>query len=276
MHNQRRHTLNANITTNITTNITANINTTVNYNHVLQPLQDYMLDATLLSKNSTNESLHEAKKNLRFHQNQEQKQSNKEPEKFFMPKEKDKLFWCYYIIHNGFAKYEYPGVTSFVNEKTEKFKCIEMMRMNKQQLKIKKIKNIKEDVEDELANKQTIGMKTFIALCVASNINIMYIHRRKCFEIIFDDLLPVNVVHCISNSDSSGVTYSYEIAPTNEEIELYRTSLFAWESVDKPLKAISSYKLDELQKIVEALGFEKDSMKMKTKKDLYEFIIMNL
>jgi hypothetical protein len=257
---------------------TAIITEKPNYNHVVEELQDYMLDARLLSKSFAPKNIttyeyesENGKKTIK-----EEKQMKKEPERFFFPNEKDQLFWCYYILQHGFAKYEYPGTSTFVNEKTEKFKCIDMMRSNKQQLKIKKIKNIKEDVEDELANKQTIGMKTFIALCITSNINIMYIHKRKCFEIVFDDSQPVHVVHCIQNSDSSREKYCYEMNATKEQVELYRTTLFPWESVDKPLKAISSYKLDELQKIGESLGFDKDSMKQKTKKEIYESIIMNL
>lgn len=72
---------------------------------------------------------------------------------FFYPEQKDQLFWCYYIIKNGFAAYEYPGTTSYANEKKEKFECIELLRKNKQTLKENKIKNIKEDVEDELGSK---------------------------------------------------------------------------------------------------------------------------
>ena len=39
---------------------------------------------------------------------------------FFIPEEKDRLFWIFYIIKNGFSDYEYPGNTSFVKEKEEK------------------------------------------------------------------------------------------------------------------------------------------------------------
>ena len=154
-----------------------------NYNHVVNDLQDYMLTSKLIAKHS---SLYnsEQKVSKPVQKQQQQQTEKKVQERFFYPKEKDQLFWCYFIIQNGFSKYEYPGTTSFVNEKEEKFRCIEHMRNNKQQLKTKKIKNIREDVEDELANKQTIGMKTFIALCIANNINIMYIHKRKCFEFV--------------------------------------------------------------------------------------------
>jgi hypothetical protein len=259
---------------------------TNDYNHVLDKLQDYMLNGKTLArtfyqkfsdeetKSSLKCEIQKPGKSWNGNGNIKEKAKLKEPERFFYPNEKDQLFWCFYIIQNGFEKYEHPGITTFVNEKAEKFKCIEHMRMNKQQLKVKKIKNIKEDVEDELANKQTIGMKTFIALCIANNINIMYIHKRKCFELVFDEQMPTYVVHCINNNDSSAYKYCHEQNVTKEQLDKYRTDYFNWESVDKPLKAMSSYKLDELVELCKRM--ELPELSNKNKKNLYEQLLMNI
>jgi hypothetical protein len=247
------------------------------YNHVINSLQDYMLNGKLLAQAIKHKSflLPDKKKEMVV-----VKPIPKVLDKFFYPEQKDSLYWCYFIIKNGFAKYEYPNVTSFVNEKIDKFKSIELLRINKQQLKLKKIKNLKEDVEDELANKERIGMKTFIALCVADNINILFIHKRKCFEIIFDeqDDAPIHVVHQI---DSPTLRYSYETIVSKEQIKKYRTEYFKWESVDKPLKAMSSYKSEELVDLckkldISSVALDNSSLKKKTKKDLYELLIMNI
>jgi len=193
---------------------------------------------------------------------------------FFIPQEKDGLFWCFYVIKNGFAAYEYPGATSFVNEKTEKFKLIEYLRTKKQILKTKKIKNIKEDVEDDLANKNKIGMKTFIALCAADNINILFIHKRKCFELMCEEDNPFHIIHWQENPEK----YCYEMNASKEIIDKYKTTLFKWESLEKPLKAMTYYKVDELMELCKKLGLEEkmSSAGKKTKKDLYELLIMNL
>jgi len=253
------------------------------YNHVLNKLQDYMLTGKVLARtfyqqSTNNDSDVNCKNEKPKPKSIPQNIQKKEPERFFYPREKDQLYWCFFIIQNGFEKYEYPGTTTFVNEKSEKFKLIEHMRNNKQQLKIKKIKNIKEDVEDELANKQTIGMKTFIALCISHNINIIYIHKRKCFEIVFDDQMPTHVVHCVNNSDSSAFKYCYEQNVTTEQLEVYRKEYFNWDSFDKPLKAMSSYKLDELVDLAKKMGLSESGIDLskKTKKDLYEMLVMNL
>ena len=188
---------------------------------------------------------------------------------FFFPEQKDQLFWCYYIIKNGFGTYEYPGTTSYVNEKKIKFECIESLRLNKQILKEKKIKNIKEDVEDELAQKSTISRKTFIALCSIENHNILYIDNNKYYDIYNSELTNYHVVHCI------GGKYCYETDITSEIIDKYKSSLFKCDNFEKPLKAISYYKLNELTDICKYLSFITDINK-KNKKELYELLLEKL
>ena len=190
---------------------------------------------------------------------------------FFYPEQKDQLFWCYYIIKNGFAAYEYPGTTSYANEKKEKFECIELLRKNKQTLKENKIKNIKEDVEDELAQKSMISRKTFIALCSIEKQNVLYIENNKYFDIFTDttNVLSYHVVHCIKGK------YCYETDISQTQIEKYKSTLFKCDNFEKPLKAISYYKLNELVDICKYLVLIADFNK-KTKKELYELLMEKL
>jgi len=253
-----------------------------NYNDVIKNLQHYMLSNKMLvqslkfrgnvsGKNkkhqimTTNETVQEKKEII----------MKKEKDKFFYPSQKDQLYWCFFIIKNGFDAYEYPDISSYTNEKKEKINCVDILRQNKQQLKVKKIKNIKEDVEDELVNRDRIGMKTFIALCVASNLNILYIQKRKCFELIFDEESPIHVVHEMSDGK-----YCYEQCATKEQTDYYRNTFFKWESIEKPLKAVGSYTSDELIVLSEKLGLETMKTggggKKKTKNELYEQIVLNI
>jgi len=190
---------------------------------------------------------------------------------FFSPRQKDSLFWCYFIIKTGFAAYEYPGTTTFAREKEIKFEYITMLRNAKQALKVKKIRNLQEDVEDELANKERIRMKTFIALCIAGNINILFIHKKKCFELILDEEEPIYVIHQRDNP----ISYCYEMDTTQEAIQHYRKTYFPWESVDKPLKAPSAYKSEELQTLCKKAGVVLYAEgKKKTKKELYDLLLL--
>jgi hypothetical protein len=259
------------------------------YNHVIKNLQDYMLYGKLLvhslkfrsgDKNKKHKIMTCENKNNETIPIQEVIMK-KEKDKFFYPIQKDQLYWCFFIIKNGFSAYEQPDICSFVNEKKEKIKCVDLLRQNKQQLKVKKIKNVKEDVEDELVNREKISMKTFIALCVVCNLNILYIQKRKCFELIFDEDSPIHVVHEMVDG-----RYCYEHVASKEQTDYYRKAFFKWESIEKPLKAVSSYTADELVVLNEQLGLETTKTtgvigvsgggKKKTKNELYQQIIMNI
>jgi hypothetical protein len=254
---------------------------TANYNHVINDLQDYMLYGKLLVqslktrlKMNAKHKIMTVNENSTEQEKEKEKLMKKEKERFFYPSQKDQLYWCFFIMKNGFTAYEYPDVSTFVNEKNDKIKCVTMLRENKQQLKGKKIKNIKEHVENELVNCSTITMKTFIALCIVANINVLYIQKRKCFEMIFDEDSPIHVVHDMLNDK-----YCYEAEASKEQIEHYRKTMFKWESIEKPLKAVGSYTSDELVELSKQLGLEtmkNGENKKKTKNELYEQILLNI
>jgi hypothetical protein len=195
---------------------------------------------------------------------------------YYYPKQKDALYWCYFIIKNGFSAYEYPETSSFAFEKEEKFKSVELLRSKKQDLKTHKIKNIKEHVEDELINKEKIGMKTFIALCIASDINVLFIHKRKCFDLVCNmDLdAKTHIVICQDNLKCAS-KYGVELDLHSEKVSYYRDNYFKWESVDKPLKAMGTYKSEELHILCTKIGMD-FSHGQKTKKEMYELLITNM
>lgn len=191
----------------------------------------------------------------------------------FIAKEKDGLFWSYFVMKNGFSTYEYPNTTSFVNEKALKIKCIDDLRLHKQQLKNQKIRNIKEICEDELVNKQQISIKTFTALCVIANINFLYIENRKCFPFICEQDETVNIIR------KNGNHYSCEMNVSQEKIQDYMTKYFIVDNIEKPLKAMSSYKSQELADLcskLEIIMETKDKKQKITKQFMYEKLVQHL
>ena len=265
----------------------------IDYNHVLDNLQDYMLTEknihsfSIDAKSAGNFLLPNGTSCMKEsaiqidYDNSKMKAKEpdtiilKTPPTLFYPQEKDQLFWCFYIIKNGFSGYEYPGNTSFVNEKKEKFMYIDLLRKNKDLLKTRKIKNIKEHVEDELANKETISVKTFIALCLITNINVLYIHKRKCYDLCVNPDSPTHIVQCF---DKPVLTYAYEIDATDEKIEHYRNTYFTWTSIDKPIKAASAYNVEELIELCKRVVNNTDNLnlKKKNKKELYELVLVQI
>lgn len=204
----------------------------------------------------------------------------KAKETMYIPKQKDSLFWCFYILKNGFSNYEMEiNNQYFVIEKTEKFKYIELLRKNKELLKIHKIKPFTE-IENDLANKDKISIKTFFALCAMEKINVLLINKRKIYELLccdVDNSHPYNIVH----RNNETYVHSIEIDPTPETIQKYKETYYMMSSFDATLKSIGTYKMDELIDLCKKLDINleektnKENKKKQTKKDIYELLVMN-
>jgi len=210
-----------------------------------------------------------------------QKNIEKKRETMYKPKQKDSLFWCFYILKNGFSNYEMEiNNQYFVVEKNEKFKYIEILRKNKDLLKIHKIKPLTE-LEDDLANKDKISIKTFFALCILENINVLLVNKRKVYELLctdIDEKHSINIVH----RNNETYEHSIELDVTEDSINKYREKYYKMSSFDTTLKSIGSYKLEELLDLCKKLDINIDDYKSKkegkqkiTKKNIYELLVLN-
>jgi hypothetical protein len=197
----------------------------------------------------------------------------------YKPKQKDSLFWCFYILKNGYSNYEMEiNNQYFVIEKQEKFKYIDIMRRSKELLKLHKIKPYTE-IEDDLANKDKISVKTFFALCIVEKINILLVDKRKVYENICIDIDDTHPIHVI-NRNSQTYEHYIELNTTPEILQKYRETYFKMSSFESGLKSIGSYKVDELMDLCKKMDINlekssKDVKKKMTKKDIYELLVMN-
>ncbi len=191
----------------------------------------------------------------------------------YNPRQKDSLFWCFYILKNGISKYEMEiSNQHFVIEKQEKFKYIEMMRKSKDILKMYKIKPLS-FVEDDLANSEKISIKTFFALCILEKINIILVDKRKIYETILTDEPKINIVH----RNSMNYEHYIELDSSNEVIQRYRETYYRVSNFDDGLKSMTSYKVDELLDLCKKLNVDlqpKDANKKLSKKDIYEQLVL--
>ena len=191
----------------------------------------------------------------------------------YKPYKKDSLFWCFYILKYGYSKYEMEvGNQHFTIEKQEKFKYIDELRkpLNKDLLKIHKIKPLSL-LEDDLANQERISIKTFFALCIIENINVILIDKRKVYEVLTTDDSKINVIH------RNSVTYEHyiELDVSVDKINMYKETYYKMSNFDTSLKAMSSYKAEELVELCKKLEINIDIKEKKkiTKKDIYELLV---
>ena len=193
----------------------------------------------------------------------------------FIPREQDTLFWCYYIIKNGDIKYEMIQNRNFVTTKQLKIDLVSKIRENKTTIKMYKFDTLS-NLESNLSNDNNISIKTFMTLCAISNINIIFVSKKTYYELLTNDTDIIYIIREIDNSQLKyNKQYGYEIA-TEELLNEVRSNLYKVDSLDKPIKGLSSYKVSDLINIANKLVIEiinKQTGKNKTKNELYESII---
>lgn len=240
-----------------------------NYNDVMKKLQDYMLDEVNIKKalemkfgSTNNKPIKESNK-----VNYEKEALSKKPS-IFIPREKDTLFWCFYLMKHGDVKYEMLEHKNILTEKNLKIEYVEKIRKEKQTVKTYKFATLTH-IENNLANENQLDVKTFLTLCAIENLNVLFVKNKTYYELLMNDTNELHTIHLLQN-----YKYGHEINPTGAE--QIKTTLYKLDNIDKPIKSMSGYKLSELVEICEKLAIEtvnKDTNKSKNKKDLYEAII---
>jgi hypothetical protein len=226
-------------------------------------------------KNNKNMCINNITNSVIKHNNINSNKLNNIKDKYYYIKQKDTLFWCFYILKNSYSSYEMECNNNyFTIEKQEKYKYVELLReeKNKNLLKMFKIKPLL-DLENDLANNDKISVKTFFGLCLIEGINILLVDGRKLYELLCSDSSNINIIHrnIISNE------YYIESDFDNKDIDKYKNSYFNMPSLDFKIKSISSYKIDDLLEICEKLNIQLDNYRIDKKKflkkDIYELVV---
>lgn len=238
------------------------------YNDVLSDLQDYMLYEDNMIK-SLRLKIESTPKNIKSI-----KQSNNTRPQIFIPNQQDSLFWCFYIIKNGDIKYETLNNKNSLQAKQMKIDLVDTIRKHKDIVKMYKFDTIS-NLESNLANDNNLNDKSFLTLCAIENINIIFIKKNTYYEMMTNDSDKLYIVHEIKSQSKYNNKYGFEMG-TDESISNIRNKFFKLDTIDKPIKALSSYKLNELVDICNKLVidiFNNITGKQKSKKELYESII---
>jgi hypothetical protein len=181
---------------------------------------------------------------------------------FFSPRG-DSLFWCFYVMKNGITAYEQEPA-SFVKEKTEKFRYIELLRTNKPILKMHRIQKLS-DIEATLSMDKCIDMSTFLALCALEQLNVVVFQNQLYIDMIGNT--STNKIYVMyRNSNKYKLEYDLHDIDTLK----YETTHFKL-----PLKSISSYKLSDLQSICSRLKLI-IPVECKKKQNIYDLITAHI
>jgi hypothetical protein len=194
----------------------------------------------------------------------------------FTPFQKDKLFWCFFILLKGYDEYEINHSNAFSIEKKIKIEAVEQLKSIKEKLKELKLKRT--ELEDNLVNQPTISIKGLYALCLVHNISITYVYGRKYCEVnpeASNDLNNKKGIIIQNDKKEDSLRWDDQ---NDEFVKNIKENYWFIENIQKPLNAPSAYTLKELQDICQKLQIDletkvNDKIKLKTKTKLYEDIL---
>ena len=199
-------------------------------------------------------------------------------ESSFIPQERDSLFWCFYIIQNGYSAYDALFNRNQVTEKTMKIEYVEKMRKNKDVLKQQKFATITH-LENQLANEYVIDVSTFLSMCVVERKNVCVVRKKTYVEL---NCNPEENRYYIVKYYEEKKRYGLEPELENGGISIdkIRDTYYLITNMDKPLNSMTSYKLEELVDIAQRLEIkvvnQEKPEKKPTKKEYYEKIVQVL
>ena len=215
---------------------------------------------------------------------------------YFTPSQSNSLFWCFYIIYNGFASYEYES-NYFTAEQQFKIQTIEKVKKGEGKNNLKEHKISKMSFESGLLGCNNINAKTLYALCLCYNLNIFYIYKNTYYEMISNIEKPVHIIKYNAETNNYSICLPVDINATetlkkhSECIEKTKEKYWKLDSLDKPLRAITAYSVQDLINICYKLDIDIDidididlnhninskiTNKKKTKAELYSSILQKL
>ena len=266
------------------------------HNQFLKKFNINFLQQFMLSKNNKEELLNKMDINDCDIVVQEQTEVISEEEKFSVlqeekmnfiePRHHDTLFWCLYIIAHGYKDYIEIDRNYGVKELEEKQKISEFIKTNINKIKNTNYKITNVAIQEMLSEFMTVQKNTsilcLIAMTVYYNINILIVDSSDKTMLEFwasKDSLPQMDRLSDENAAMTYILHKNENGKYKLRIENISTSriyemkekYLVLESYLKPIRAMASYKVEELEQMAKKLGVLDETKKYK-KNELYELI----
>jgi hypothetical protein len=193
----------------------------------------------------------------------------------YSPNQQDGLFWCIYIIVNGYDEYmsidrNYGIVKLETKQKIGNFIKEQPTKMKTTNYKITKI-NIQEIMSELLTVQKDTSIICLLALSVYYNINIVLLHSNKKLMLEFISNKGIEQPYYLINKENHGKYTVDTDKKTIEDINKMKDTIICLENYFKPMKSISHYKVEELENIAIKLGIFDESKKYK-KQDLFNLV----
>lgn len=192
----------------------------------------------------------------------------------FAPTKTDTLFWCAYTINKGEAEYEMIGNRYKNTEIDEKQKMIDFIKKNPDAIKSSfKITAVKmKEIMSELMMDTKTSWTAFLAMCVYYKFSAIICYKKTYLEF---SVKGAEHTHLFHRDDSGHISVDTNELDEDEIKDIRNSKIHLGQNPEKPLKAVSHYKMDDLAEIAEKLGVTCGQNKWK-KADWYDAIIKEL
>jgi hypothetical protein len=196
-----------------------------------------------------------------------------EPIQTCTPTQQDTLFWCIYIANHGYA--EYLQITRNYGVKELEIKKQVADHIQKNPTKMKQVNTkitkimIQEILSELLTSQKETSLLCLYGLVVFYTMNVILVDPTERFMLEFISDTSVESPTFVLYKDTYG-KYKINTQPlTLDQISELRTKMTCLENYTKPLKAVSQYKLSELEDLAKKIGIYNETKKYK-KNGLYE------
>ena len=186
---------------------------------------------------------------------------------FIIPTQRDTLFWSIFIAINGYAEYQMVDRNDGVRKLNVHQDIVSALKKEPSRWKLCNKKTTKVGIEeiysDLLTNQKSSSLSNIAAYCCYYKQTILIVNEEKqsYLEIVYEDSEETIVLYVDADK-------TFKLKDGDENINDIKERYLSLEKYDKPLKAISNYKLSDLQEIATKLSL---STTMK-KTELYSYI----
>jgi hypothetical protein len=193
----------------------------------------------------------------------------------YSPKQHDTLFWCIYIIANGYG--EYINIDrNYGLKELEIKKQIGECTANKGYLKstpnYKITNNLRGEIHSELLTSQKdTSFPCLLILCCYYKINVVLLHPNGKLMLEFISNTDAETSYYILKKNIHGKYSVNTDKKTWKDVQEMKTKLVCIGNYMKPIKAAGNYKIEDLEEFAEKLGVL-DATKKYKKVELYQLV----
>jgi hypothetical protein len=192
----------------------------------------------------------------------------------FFPQRENSLFWCIYISHYGINEFLYNKKLQTTIEIEEKHKIIEYLKKQPKDLKNSnhKITNIMiQEIYSDIMSLSTPTLLSVFGFSLFYKKNIYIVNNRTYYSFFYNkDIDSSEESAVIINYNNESGLFGLDQVNIMENITRIKNNLVCLEGIDKPLRGMSAYKVEELEDYARKLNI-KSEVHLK-KKELYDII----